>query len=445
MQVINRFIHMTTFLGRRVNKIEGLVSLLNSKQFLPPWLITMRHFSFNDNSRGANIKQAASGESDEEFFRQRGETSFSENGGNRNEEGFDIRQLLDESSQTRVLRGQKPINQPHSNSQEFNRSGRRPRFDGNRGNKSSLIDIGFQGRNAAETGRDGGHRGNKSSQIDLGFQVKNVDETGRDGGHRGNKSPQIDLGFQGRNVSETGRDGGQSGDSFLDKFKFDFDDKIGSQSDVEASSQSEEARAVNSSNFNQPAQESMPQDADAIFKKMKETGLIPNAVAMLDGLCKDGNFQEALKLFGLMREKGTIPDIVIYAAVVEGYTKAHRADDAIRIFRKMQSNGISPNAFSYTVLIQGLYKCSRLHDAVEFCVEMLEAGHSLNVTTFVGLVDGFCKENGIEEAKGVIKTLTGKGFAFDEKAVRVFLDKKAPFSPSIWEAIFGKKAPQMPF
>jgi len=384
---------MTTFLGRRVNKIEGLVSLLNSKQILSSWFITMRHFSFNDNRPGGNIKQAAFGESDDEFFRQRGNTSFNENGGNRNEEGFDIRKRWEELSQARVLRGQTPINQPRSNSQEFNRSGHRPRFDGNRGNKSSQIDIGFQGRNA----------------------------------------------------DETGRDGGQSGDGFLDKCKFDFDDKIGSQSVVEGSSQSEEARAVNSSNFNQPVQESMPQDADAIFKKMKETGLIPNAVAMLDGLCKDGNFQEALKLFGLMREKGTIPDIVVYTAVVDGYTKAHKADDAIRIFRKMQSNGISPNAFSYTVLIQGLYKCSRLHDGVEFCIDMLEAGHSLNVTTLVGLVDGFCKEHGIEEAKGVIKTLTGKGFAFDEKAVRVFLDKKAPFSPSIWEAIFGKKAPQIPF
>ena len=423
MQLINRFIHMTPLLVRRVNKIEGLVCLLNSKQILSPWLITMRHFSFNDNRSG---RRAAAGESDDEFFHQRGDMSFNDNGGHRNEE----------FSQTRVLRGQKPSNRPPLHSQEYDRGGRRPKFDGNRGNRSSQLDLGFQGRNVDETGRDGGRLGNKSSQNDLGFQGS---------GRLGNKSSQIDLGLQGRNVAETDRDGGQSGDSFLDKYKLGFDDEVGSKSDVEASSELEEARAVNSSNSNEPVQQSMPQDADEIFKKMKETGLIPNAVAMLDGLCKDGNVQEALKLFGLMREKGTIPETVIYTAVVEGYTKAHRADDAIRIFRKMQSNGISPNAFSYTVLIQGLYKCSRLQDAVEFCVEMLEAGHSLNVTTFVGLVDGFCKENGIEEAKGVIKTLTGKGFAFDEKAVRVFLDKKAPFSPSVWEAIFGKKAPQMPF
>ncbi|TQD73661.1 hypothetical protein C1H46_040809 [Malus baccata] len=29
------------------------------------------------------------------------------------------------------------------------------------------------------------------------------------------------------------------------------------------------------------------EEADQIFIKMKETGLIPNAVAMPDGLCKD--------------------------------------------------------------------------------------------------------------------------------------------------------------
>ncbi|MED6123031.1 hypothetical protein PIB30_045441 [Stylosanthes scabra] len=251
-----------------------------------------------------------------------------------------------------------------------------------------------------------------------------------------------DHAFHGRNKPETDKDAGPSAESFLNKFKLGFDNKKVNTSEFASGNQSEEAKR---SNPNQPASESMPQDANEIFKKMKETGLIPNAVAMLDGLCKDGFVQEALKLFGLMREKGTIPEIVIYTAVVEGFTKAHKADDAIRIFRKMQSNGISPNVFSYTVLVQGLCKCGRLQDAFEFCVDMLEAGHYPNTTTFVGLVDSFCKEKGVEEAKGAIKTLTDKGFSLDKKAVREFLDKKAPFSPSVWEAILGKTVPQRPF
>ncbi|CAN6544886.1 unnamed protein product [Malus baccata var. baccata] len=144
-----------------------------------------------------------------------------------------------------------------------------------------------------------------------------------------------------------------------------------------------------------------PEEADQIFKKMKETGLIPNAVAMLDGICKDGLGQEAMKLFGLMCEKGTIPE--------------------------------------------GLYRANNLEDAAEFCSEMLEAGHSPNVATFVGLIDVVCKEKDMEEAESVIGKLKQKGYMINEKAVKEFLDKKAPFSPMVWEAIFGKNKSQRMF
>lgn len=194
-----------------------------------------------------------------------------------------------------------------------------------------------------------------------------------------------------------------------------------------------------------PQPQPPPEDADEIFNKMKKTGLIPNAVAMLDGLCKDGLVQEAMKLFGLMREKGTIPEVVIYTAVVEGFCKAQKLDNAKRIFRKMQTNGIVPNAFSYCVLIQGLYSCKNFEDAVEFCMEMLEAGHSPNVQTFVGLIDGLCTEKGVEEAKIVIEKLMHKGFVLNDKAVKDFLNKKASVSPLVWEAIFGKKTSQKLF
>ncbi|KAM1483350.1 hypothetical protein ACFX1Q_035256 [Malus domestica] len=143
------------------------------------------------------------------------------------------------------------------------------------------------------------------------------------------------------------------------------------------------------------------EEADQIFKKMKETGLIPNAVAMLDGLGKDGLVQEAMKLFGSMREKGTIPE--------------------------------------------GLYRANNLEDAAEFCSEMLEAGHSPNVATFVGLIDAVCKEKDTEEAESVIGKLKQKGYLVNEKAVKEFLNKKAPFSPRVWEAIFGKNKSQRMF
>ncbi|KAL3498404.1 hypothetical protein ACH5RR_041136 [Cinchona calisaya] len=228
---------------------------------------------------------------------------------------------------------------------------------------------------------------------------------------------------------------------FLERFKLGFD-----RNKWESTNPKQSPNCSQRDKYDQAGAESPPpqppEDADEIFRKMKETGLIPNAVAMLDGLCKDGLVQEAMKLFGLMREKGTIPEVVIYTAVVEGFCKAQKLDDAVRIFRKMQSNGITPNAFSYGVLIQGLYRGKRLDDAKEFCLEMLENGHSPNVATFISLVDGFCREKGLEEAQTMINTLRQKGFFLDEKPIREYLEKKSPLLPLVWEAILGKKAPQ---
>ncbi|XP_059654099.1 pentatricopeptide repeat-containing protein At4g38150 [Cornus florida] len=277
------------------------------------------------------------------------------------------------------------------------------------------------------------------SKFDSGRPGKSIDKNTpfRVGGNRTASQSQSSSSGRAESV----------GDDFLDKFKLGFDkegekplpDATKPQFRQEEDEENTSDRAVP---VPPPPPLTPPQDADEIFKKMKETGLIPNAVAMLDGLCKDGLVQEAMKLFGLMREKGTIPEVVIYTAVVEGFCKAQKFEDAQRIFRKMQNNGISPNAFSYTVLIQGLYKGKRLEDALDFCVEMLEAGHSPNVATFVGLVDGFCREKGLEEAQSTIGTLKQKGFFFDDKAVRDHLEKKGPFLPLVWEAIFGKKIPQ---
>ena len=80
--------------------------------------------------------------------------------------------------------------------------------------------------------------------------------------------------------------------------------------------------------------ESPSEDADNIFKKMNKMGLIPNVVAMLDGLCKDGLVQEAMKLFGLMRKKETISEVMIYTVIIEDFCKAAKFDDVKRIFRK---------------------------------------------------------------------------------------------------------------
>eukprot|EP00252_Welwitschia_mirabilis_P025089 TRINITY_DN7705_c0_g1_i1.p1 TRINITY_DN7705_c0_g1~~TRINITY_DN7705_c0_g1_i1.p1 ORF type:complete len:273 (+),score=44.59 TRINITY_DN7705_c0_g1_i1:157-975(+) len=181
------------------------------------------------------------------------------------------------------------------------------------------------------------------------------------------------------------------------------------------------------------------QDAQQIFDKMKETGLIPNAVAMLDGLCKDGLVNEAMKLFGEMREKGSLPEVIIYTAAVEGFCRAMQLEKAKKVFTKMKDTGINPNAFTYWVLIQGLCKDKRLDEAFDYGLEMLDMGWEPNVASTVALIDSLCKEGRVEDAKNVMGKFREKGFVPDEKAVREFLDKKGPFFPAVWEVLLGKK------
>ncbi|CAA3025980.1 pentatricopeptide repeat-containing At4g38150-like [Olea europaea subsp. europaea] len=93
------------------------------------------------------------------------------------------------------------------------------------------------------------------------------------------------------------------------------------------------------------------------YSSLGLTGLIPNFVAMLDDLRKDGLMQEEMKPFKLMSEKSYILKVVVCTTtVVEGFFKAKKFVDAVRILKKMQSNGVIPNAFSYGVLIYGLCK-----------------------------------------------------------------------------------------
>lgn len=304
----------------------------------------------------------------------------------------------------------------------------------------------FQDRNFTRQGRDfnerfSGERSrtNVKSNDDLVGNDKGRGNVGLGGYDEGRKDSRPSI-RELLNRPLKGEEGiGKQGSDFLEKFKLGVEDKKENQSD-----ESKDALPLGEEKVEGKIEPS--EDADKIFKKMKQSGLIPNAVAMLDGLCRDGLVQEAMKLFGVMREKGIMPEVVVYTAVVEGFCQAQKFDDAKRVFRKMQNNGIVPNAFSYTVLIKGLCKGKRLEEAVDFSVEMLEAGHSPNVTTFTGLVHEFCKEKGVEEAQNMIGSLKQKGFYLDEKAVRNYLDKTGPTAPTVWEAIFGpKKATQRAF
>lgn len=172
-------------------------------------------------------------------------------------------------------------------------------------------------------------------------------------------------------------------------------------------------------------EEDHPKDLQVIFHKMRTEGLVPNAIKMFDALSKDGLTHEALELFSLIKDKGSMPDVVAHTAVVEAYANAGQPKEALRVFMRMLASGVRPNAYTYSVLIRGLAADSRtLPDAKRHLLGMMDDGIRPNAATYTAVFEAFFdsgeerKEKRLEEARQLLEQMRDKGFIPDERAVR---------------------------
>ncbi|MBA0840951.1 hypothetical protein Goarm_003486 [Gossypium armourianum] len=81
----------------------------------------------------------------------------------------------------------------------------------------------------------------------------------------------------------------------------------------------------------------------------------PNLVTyliLLDGLCKSGTLEDALKFF----RAGLELNITSYTIVIDGLCKVEHMEDAKELFRELSVNVLKPNVYTYAVVINGFCK-----------------------------------------------------------------------------------------
>lgn len=181
-----------------------------------------------------------------------------------------------------------------------------------------------------------------------------------------------------------------------------------------------------------------PTDLQEVFHKMREDGLVQQAVKMFDALSKDGLTHEAMKLFGQMKDKSRMPDVVAHTAVVEAYAKAGKPKDALKVFMRMQASGCLPNSYSYSVLIQGLCQGAMLQEAGKYTLEMLGYGWKPNAATYVALVDSYLRAQKVDEMRQLLVKLKEKGFVADDKAARQHMKSMGRFNRGVMDMLFGQ-------
>ncbi|CAL5208746.1 unnamed protein product [Lathyrus oleraceus] len=184
-----------------------------------------------------------------------------------------------------------------------------------------------------------------------------------------------------------------------------------------------------------------PKDLQEIFHKMRSgDGLMNHAVKMFDALSKQGLTHEALELFGQIKDKGQMPDVVAHTAIIEAYANAGQPKETHKAYMRMLASGVFPNAYTYAVLIRGLAVNDKfLKDAKKYVVEMFEKGMRPNAETYAAVFEGLVREEKVDEAVQLLEEMKGKGFVPDEKAVKeVLSNKRGPVFRTVINILFGK-------
>jgi pentatricopeptide repeat protein len=58
-----------------------------------------------------------------------------------------------------------------------------------------------------------------------------------------------------------------------------------------------------------------------------------------------------------------MPDIIIYSTSINGFCKIGHADGALKLFKELQIKGHFPDEFTYCTLVIGLWRAHREEDA----------------------------------------------------------------------------------
>jgi pentatricopeptide repeat protein len=136
--------------------------------------------------------------------------------------------------------------------------------------------------------------------------------------------------------------------------------------------------------------------------------------SVLDALCKNGEFDEALKLFErMLREhnppKSLVVDLGSFNVMVDGYCLEGRYKDAIEVLLKMGDYRCNPDTLSFNNLIDQLCSNGMLVEAETVYGEMDGKGVKPDEYTYVLLMDTCIKENRIDDGAAYFRKMVESG------------------------------------
>ncbi|KAF5743452.1 pentatricopeptide repeat-containing protein [Tripterygium wilfordii] len=160
--------------------------------------------------------------------------------------------------------------------------------------------------------------------------------------------------------------------------------------------------------------------------RMKMSAVAYNSV--LDALCKNGKFDEALRLFDRMIKEHNPPrrlavNLGTFNVMTDGYVAQERFEDAIEVFRKMGDYRCPPDTLSFNNLIDQLCKHGMLAEGEEIYGEMDGKGVKPDEYTYVLLMDACFEVDRIDDGAAYFRKMVDYGLSPNLKVYNRLVDK----------------------
>lgn len=134
----------------------------------------------------------------------------------------------------------------------------------------------------------------------------------------------------------------------------------------------------------------------------------PDAHSYLYYICALTSARQAatsVRTLGRMKEKGVLPDVACYNAVMNVCAKAGRVQWAYNILEKLQVAGLTPDAASFTILMNAAIAENDVDKAFETFHLMRAHVAEPDVVAFSTLIHGFAKVGRVERALNLLEDL----------------------------------------
>merc|ERR1719453_1827456 len=113
--------------------------------------------------------------------------------------------------------------------------------------------------------------------------------------------------------------------------------------------------------------------ASAVFRDMCAGGQVPDLITystVIKGYCVQGDLEQAVQLFTLMRKRGIQPDQVLFNSLLDGCAKKQMTLVSEQILSDMQASGVAPSCTTLSILVKLYGGAHDLSTALQVVEEM---------------------------------------------------------------------------